>query len=89
MEFGNIDSTEICETQLKIPTASASSCSVRVTNEYLQKIYRRLSLLTVSIPFFGTIVKITVPITFGWQFLVGVNLGTIPITLFPIRQMSG
>lgn len=84
MEVQNLESTKARQA---IETKGLSSRDrVRVTNDYFQKIYRRLSLITVLIPFMGTVFAIAllwyVPIG---AVEVGLLVGMYALTILGVE----
>lgn len=63
------------KTQVELLTASRQRQNITIANDYLQNIYRQLALVTVLIPFIGSVVAI------GLLSLSGTAIGSVEVGL--------
>lgn len=69
-----------------IANASKSSLNMTIANDYLQTIYRRVALVTVLVPFLGSVVAVESLWNFGIGAVeVGLLLGMYALTTFGIE----
>lgn len=92
MELENSDFTEtgeVLETdtdQFAAATGFSSKLRVRITSDYFQKIYRRLSAITILVPFLGTVIALIMLWHSGIrQVEVGLLVGMYALTILGIE----
>lgn len=81
-----LDQCPILPDNTRLANASKPNLNVTIANDYLQTIYRRVALVTVLVPFVGSVVAVESLWNFGIGAVeVGLLLGMYALTTFGIE----